>query len=196
MTEKLIRDKFWATFKPVNMKRHDFIDWFEDVRVGTRRLISMVPDEALDFKPHEEALSVLGLMQVFAKLEGPFVRGVCTGDWTDPKHPTDPRSQQIRAFEEDTDDFCISEDGIELFETVDEVLENLDEIHQESLDILAEISDEEFINRRVEVPWGEIGTIERLLLGMAEREIHHRAELYFALREYGVPVSEMIIFGP
>ncbi|MCX6646321.1 MAG: DUF664 domain-containing protein [bacterium] len=178
------------------MKRHDFINWFEDVRVGTRRLISMMPDEAFDFQFHEESLSMLGLMQLFAKLEEQFVRGVCTGDWTDPKHPTDPRSQQVRAFEEDTDDFCVSGDGIETPETVDDILEHLDLIHQESLDILADITDEEFMNRRVEVPWGETGTIERLLVGMVEREIHHRSELYFALREFGVPVSEAIIFGP
>ena len=178
------------------MKRHDFINWYEDVRIGTRRLITMMPDEAFDFRFHEDSLTILELMQVFKRLEEQFVRGVCTGDWSDPKHPTHARTQRFRAYEEDTDDFCAPESDDSGGNTVDEILEDLDRVHQESLDILAEITDDEFLNRRVEVPWGEVGTIERLLIGMVEREIHHRAELYFALREYGVPVSEMIIWGP
>lgn len=178
------------------MRLNDFINWFEDVRVGTRRLISMMPEDSFEFRLHSDSQTMLELAQVFAKLEKQFVKGVCTGDWTDPNHPTDIRSQQFRAYEEETDDFLDETFAIESPDTIDEILDHLDNIHQEALDIFAEISDEEFLTLRVAVPWGEEGTIQRLLIGMVEREIHHRSELYFALRGYGVPVSEMIIWGP
>lgn len=178
------------------MRRYDFINWFEDVRVGTRRLISMMPEDSSEFRLHSDSQTMLELAQMFAKLEEQFVKGVCTGDWTDPTHPTDTRSQQFRAYEEETDDFLDETYEIESPDTIDEILDQLDHIHQEALDILAGISDEEFLTLRVAVPWGEEGTIQRLLIGMVEREIHHRSELYFALRGYGVPVSEMIIWGP
>lgn len=156
----------------------------------------MTPDEAFDFRLHEDSPTILRLMQAFAGLEERFVRGICTGDWSNPDNPMDTRHQQISAFREETDDYEFSVTGLEVPDTVDEILEHLDRIHQEALDILAEITDDEFLTLRVQVPWGEEGTIERLLTSMVEREIHNRSELYFALREYGIPVSEMIIWGP
>ena len=178
------------------MNRHEFIDWFEDVRVGTRRLISMVPDEAFDYRQHENSPTLEQLMRAFGSLEERFVKGVCSGDWTDPLNPTDVRSQLRRAYAEDADDMDFVFDDSESLETSDDVLDHLDMIHQETLDILADLTDEEFQNSRVQVPWGEEATIQRLLIGMVEREIHHRTELYVALRQYGCRVNPMILWGP
>lgn len=176
------------------MNRHEFIDWYEDVRAGTRRLISVVPDEAFDFRATESGPTIEQIIRAFASLERQFIRGVCLGDWSDPASPTDVR-RQIRdsmVDEGDAQDFRMSDD----IETADDVLEELDRAHDDALDILAELSDEEFMNRVVVLPWGERGTIARLLLGLVEREIHHRTELYMALSLYGVPVTPMMLFGP
>jgi hypothetical protein len=179
-----------------SMNRHEFIDWLEDVRVGTRRLISMVPDEAFEYRATDEAPTVEQLMRAFASLEDQFTRGVCAGDWSDPGSPSDARREIARAYAEDTDDFEFAEEMSESMYTADEILDHLDRIHQESLDIIAELSDEEFQARKVQVPWGEEATIQRLMIGMVEREIHHRTELYLALQQYGLPMSLLILWGP
>ncbi len=178
------------------MKRIDFINWFEDVRLGTRRLITMVPDEAFHYRAHPSSTDLEHLMRVFAGLEEQFVKGVCTNDWSMTNQPTDVRRQITRAYAEDTDDFEGLDSDTEFFETVDEIIDHLDMIHQEALDIIADLSDEEFQNRKVNVPWGEEATVQRFLIGMVEKEIHHRAELYEALRHYGTDMSPMIIWGP
>jgi len=178
------------------MNKHEFIDWLEDVRVGTRRLIAMVPDEAFDYRAHNDAPTLEQLMRAFAGLEEQFVRGVCAGDWSDSKNPSDFRRQLQSAFAEDSDDPGGFPDDVCRLETTDEIIDQLDRVHQEALDIIAELTDEEFQARRVMVPWGEEATIARLLLGMVEREIHHRTELYLALQQYGIPMSQMMIWGP
>ena len=178
------------------MNRHEFIDWYEDVRVGTRRLMAMVPEEAFDFRPHRDSPTLEMLIRAFASLEGQYVRGVCTGDWSDPRNPTDARRQIQRAIAEDADDLDDFADGPESLETTQDILDHLDRVHQEALDIIAELTDEQFQSQRVLLPWGEEGTIQRLLIGLVEREIHHRTELYLALQQYGVPMSPMMIWGP
>jgi len=179
-----------------SMNRHEFIDWLEDVRVGTRRLISMVPEEAFEYKASDDAPTVEQLMRVFASLEDQFTRGVCAGDWSNPGSPSDARRQIATAYAEDTDDLEFSGVTSESMDTADEILDHLDRIHQESLDIIAELSDEEFQARKVQVPWGEEATIQRLMIGMVEREIHHRTELYLALQQYGIQMSQLILWGP
>ncbi len=178
------------------MNRHDFINWHEDIRIGTRRLIAMVPDEAFDYKPHEDSPTLEQLMRVFASLEEQFMKGVCRSDWTDPEQAIDARRQLHHAFAEDTDDLEGLSSESEQLDSVDEILDRLDSIHQEALDLFADVTDEEFLNRKVQVPWGEEATIQRLLVGMVEREIHHRTELFIALRQYGLKMSGMILWGP
>ena len=178
------------------MDRREFIDWYEDVRVGTRRLISMVPDEAFDFRPHRDAPTFEMLIRAFASLEEQYVRGVCTGDWSDPRHATDVRQQIRRAIAEEADDYGDGPGGPDGLDTARDVIDHLDQVHQEALDIIAELSEEEFLKRRVLLPWGEQGTILRLLVGLVEREVHHRTELYLALQHYGIPMSHMMIWGP
>lgn len=177
------------------MNRHEFIDWYEDVRAGTRRLISMVPEDAFDFRAWKTGPTMEQTMRAFAGLESQYIRGVCTGDWSDPGNPQDSRKQIRDAFAEEAGDPQYFDDECDL-QTSDEILDYLDQIHQESLDILAEISDEEFQNRRVALPWGEQGTVARLLLGLVEREIHHRTELYLALQQFGVRMHPMMLWGP
>jgi hypothetical protein len=181
------------------MNKFDFVNWFEDVRYGTRRLISMVPDEAFDFRANPDSPSMEKLMRAFGSLEEQFVKGICKSDWTDARNPTDARRQMEAAFAEDTDElegFCDLEYDTESLETVDDILDHLDMVHQEALDIIAQVDENNFSKRVVQVPWGEEATIERFLVGMVEREIHHRAELAFSLRLYGVPVTNQVIFGP
>jgi hypothetical protein len=177
------------------LNRHEFIDWYEDVRVGTRRLISIVPEEAFEFRAYETGPTLEQLMRAFASLEAQYVRGVCTGDWSDPRSPGDVRRQLCDAFAEEAADPQYFEQENEI-QTADEILDHLDLVHQEALDILAEVTDEEFQNRWVRLPWGEEGTLARLLLGLVEREIHHRTELYLALQAYGLRLSPMMLWGP
>jgi hypothetical protein len=184
-------DQNWS----IDLNRHEFIDWYEDVRAGTRRLISMVPDEAFDFQAIDCGPTIEQIMRSFASLEDQYVRGVCTGDWSSAKNPWDARRQISDTFASEASDSDLIDRPSEL-QTSEEILDYLDEVHQNSLDILAYISEEEFRSRWVALPWGDEGTIVRLLLGLVEREIHHRTELYIALQIYGIPMNAMMLWGP
>ncbi len=178
------------------MNRYEFINWYEDVRVGTRRLIAMVPEEAFDYRPHEGGPTLEMIMRAFASLEEQFIKGVCMGDWSDPKSATDVRRQMRDAFAEEANDLDALAEDVPQLESPEEILDQLDRVHQDALDVIAELSDEEFQRTRVVLPWGEEGTILRLLLGLVEREIHHRTQLFTALQTYGLKMSEMVIWGP
>jgi hypothetical protein len=177
------------------LNRHEFIDWYEDVRVGTRRLISIVPDEAFEFQANKCGPTIEQIIRTFASMEDQYIRGVVLGDWSDSRNADDMRRQVREAFAEEAGDAQYFEQVDEL-ETSDDVLDNLDEVHQNSLDILAELTEDEFQKRVVELPWGERGPISRLLLGLVEREIHHRTELYFALQAFGININTQILWGP
>lgn len=177
------------------MNLHEFIDWFEDSRAGTRRLISIVPTEAFDFRQNENAPTIEQIIRAFASLEYTFIKGVCTGEWTDSGNPSDIRRQIFDTLSEEAGDpeyFELSEE----LDSAEAILDHLDRVHQECLDILAALSENEFQTRIVKVPWGEEASIARLLLGLVEREIHHRTELYLALQQYGIRMNPMILWGP
>jgi hypothetical protein len=178
-----------------DLNRHEFIDWYEDVRAGTRRLIAMVPDEAFDFQAVDDGPTIEQIMRAFASLEDQYIRGVCTGDWSSPKNPWDACRQISDSLSSETAESDLIETPCEL-QTSEEILDYLDEVHQNSLDILADLSDGEFQSRWATLPWGDEGTIVRLLLGLVEREIHHRTELYISLQIYGIPMTAMMLWGP
>ncbi|MFH1675621.1 MAG: hypothetical protein ABIC40_01265, partial [bacterium] len=146
------------------MNKHEFIDWYEDVRYGTRRLISIAPEEALDFRPHENSETIEQMMRMFGTLEEQFVKGICRGDWSDSDSLDDARSQICDAFAEDSGEVGELTENEESTESTDEIIDRLDRIHQESLDILADVTEEEFQSHLVALPWSEQGTIVRLLL--------------------------------
>lgn len=177
------------------MTRHEFIDWYEDVRAGTRRLIGAVPEEAFEFQSFKDGPTIEQLMRTFASLEDQYIRGVCTGDWSDARNPWDARRQARDSFSEGASETDLI-DTINEPETSEEILDFLDETHQCSLDILADINDKEFQNRWVVLPWCDEGTIARLLLGLVEREIHHRTELYIALQLFGIRLTTQMLWGP
>jgi hypothetical protein len=182
-------------FGASNLNRHEFIDWYEDVRAGTRRLIAMVPEDAFEFQAFKDGPTIEHLMRTFASLEDQYVRGVCTGDWSDPRSPWDSRKQVRDALSEDAGDSDLV-DPCDEPETSEDILDRLDETHQCALDILADVTEEEFQKRWVTLPWGDEGTISRLLLGLVEREIHHRTELYLALQLFGIRMHPQMLWGP
>ena len=155
----------------------------------------MVPEDAFDFQAFDEGPTIEHLMRAFAGLEDQYIRGVCTGDWSDPKSPWDARRQMRDALSLNSGDTDIV-DACDQPETSGEILDYLDDVHQNSLDILADLSDEEFQHRWMAMPWGDEGTIARLLLGLVEREIHHRTELYISLQLYGIPMTTLMLWGP
>ncbi|HEX9743986.1 MAG TPA: hypothetical protein VGB30_01030, partial [bacterium] len=143
----------------------------------------------------ENSPTVEMLMRAFAALEDQYVCGVCTGDWGDPSSPRAVKQRARDLLSEETDDWDQDFYQDEM-DTPDAILDHLDMIHDESLNILADLSDDEFQHRTVDLPWGETGTIARLLLGLVEREIHHRTELFLLLKHFGIRITDQVIFGP
>lgn len=75
--------------------------------------------------------------------------------------------------------------GPELAEGFEATLAYLDEMHRQSMEIFAALSDEQLQNR-VQTPGGQSITCWKWLRAMIEHEIHHRGQIYLYLNMLGV----------
>ena len=66
------------------------------------------------------------------------------------------------------------------FETIDAIKELLSNVHADSLDYVAKLSDTD-LERTVTAPWGENYFLGDMIGHVVEHEIHHRGELSLIL---------------
>jgi uncharacterized damage-inducible protein DinB len=77
-------------------------------------------------------------------------------------------------------------------ESLENELQNLERVHQETLRLVAEFPLERWEEERVHAGLGFRRKADIILMGINEHEIHHRAQLMTCLRILGTPVPEAI----
>jgi len=80
--------------------------------------------------------------------------------------------------------------GREFGETYDQILLLLEDLHRQSMEIFARLSDED-LRKKCPTPGGIQITTWKWLRSLVEHEIHHRGQLYLYLALLGVPTPPL-----
>ena len=129
-----------------------YIDYFEGIRKRTLNFLNCVPAERVDFSPHPGKFTFGDLIRHLASTEAMFVRAVVEGRWAYEGH------------------------GPELGGTLGEALEYLRRRHGGAIAQLRDAPPEVLTVRRPTLQ-GPPTSGWRLLMAMAEHEIHHRSQV-------------------
>jgi hypothetical protein len=80
--------------------------------------------------------------------------------------------------------------------TVPEALAKLEKDKTTLRDVLAGVTEEDFANKIVSVPWGWKANLEKMSLDFREHFVNHKMQLFTYLKLLGFPVNtETLYFG-
>lgn len=144
-----------------------FLDYYDKVRERTLRLIKVVPPGQLDWSYLPGKFSIGDQIRHIATIERYMFAETIVG-----------RKSAYQG--------C----GKELADGYDNVLSFFNELHQQSLAIFRQLSDED-LQRKCVTPGNVEMRIWKWMRAMVEHEIHHRGELYIYLNLLGVKTPPM-----
>lgn len=139
-----------------------FLDYYENVRVRTRRLVELIPEEKLDHAPITGKFTFADLLRHVAAIERHMYAENVQGK---PSHYLG----------------C----GRTLADGKTEVVEFFDRCHRESTEIFARLTAQD-LNGKCVTPAGSPITVWKWLRLLPEHEIHHPGQLYAYLALIGV----------
>ena len=140
----------------------DFLPYFARVRERTRRVVSVIPPDRIEWRYEERRFSLGDLVRHVAATErwmwGENVQG---------------RPSRYPGH------------GVELAEGYDAVVRYFDDMHAESVAIFAALGPDD-LERKCPTPGGVELRTWKWLRAMTEHEIHHRGQMYMILGMLGV----------
>jgi len=140
------------------MNKTTIINFWDRVRSGLVETVGKFGDDELDYVAHENGYSVRQLILHIAREEvGEIQYGL---------------TRELDEFPGPFDD--------ELYLTVKSLLTLLSEVHQDTLDYLEGLIDED-LDRDFVAAWGVTYPLVTFILHVIEHEVHHRGELSLIL---------------
>lgn len=159
------------------MTKNQFYDVVVEAYRPGAKLIGMVPADRLDWRPGPTFMS---LGQVICHLGlglGGAIELLLNGNW--------PQGEEM-------------EKGMKLENLpscgVPEALEKLEKDKEVLRKALEGVSEEDFANRVVTVPWGMKGTVERMSIAFLEHFTNHKMQLFTYLKLLGQPVNTETLY--
>jgi uncharacterized damage-inducible protein DinB len=138
------------------MNAAQFFDHWNKVWRDLMRAIAMLKDEHLAFRPSEHyGRSVGEILAHIINLEEGWIHFVVR--------------RELSAWPEERD-----------FQSVDELRQTLNSVHQETMEYLATVPVDDF-NRIIQVPDDGTPKLGWILWHVFEQQIHHRGELFLCL---------------
>ena len=139
-----------------------FLGYYEHVRARTMRVVRCTPPDRIEWTCRPGGFTIGDLMRHVAAVE-----------------------RYVFAENVQGKPSRYAGCGRDLAEGLDDVLGFMERLHQESVEILARLSDED-LNRKGITPDGHPITAWKLLRAMTEHEIHHRGQIYVYLGILGI----------
>jgi len=144
-----------------------FLDYFDKIRERTTRVVTCIPPERIEWRAAEGRFTLGDLARHIAATERyVFAECACGG-------------RNLYAG-------C----GRELADGYDEIIRFMERMHSESMQMLAELTDDQLAEKCQSADGTPI-TTWKLLRSMVEHEIHHRGELYAYLGLLNVKVPPL-----
>jgi uncharacterized damage-inducible protein DinB len=144
-----------------------FLDYFDKIRERTMRVITCIPPEKIEWRAAEGKFTMGDLARHIAATERyVFAECACGG-----------RNRYAGC-------------GCEMAEGYDDIIRFMQRAHGESMQMLAQLTDDQLAQKCQSADGSPI-TTWKLLRSMVEHEIHHRGELYAYLGLLGVDVPPL-----
>ena len=159
------------------MKKDEFYQFSLDSYRPTESLLRMVPADKLDWKPGPTFMSLGQLIFHVSAGLGSELQMLVTGNWPNPE-------EMEKAMKEGNMPSCGSE----------EALSRLEKDKATLRDVLSGISEEDFTNKIVSVPWGWKSKMERMSLDFREHFTNHKMQLFTYLKLLGFPVNTNTLY--
>ena len=146
---------------------HPFLDYFAKIRERTMRVVACIPPDKIEWRAAEGKFTLGDLARHIAATErNVFAECACGG-----------RNRYAGC-------------GPELATGRDEVVRFMERMHNESMEMLSKLTDEQ-LQQKCQSADGTPMTTWKLLRSMVEHEVHHRGELYAYLGVLGVAVPPL-----
>ena len=160
------------------MTKDEYYDFVMQAYQPALTMIRMAPTDKLDWRPGPKFMS---LGQVVCHLStglGTELRVMLTGNW-----PT--MEEMDKGMRLENLPAC----------SVAEALANLEKDKTTLREVLASVSEEDFAQRVVSVPWGVQGKLEKMMLYFREHFTNHKQQLFTYLKLLGLPVDTTTLYG-
>jgi uncharacterized damage-inducible protein DinB len=159
------------------VKKEEFYKYVMDSFRPAETLIKMVPEDKLDYRP---ASGFMSMGQLICHLcdggIGESLRKTVRGDWPKMDEMEESMKHELPA--------CSPQEALDKLEQDREVL-------RETLD---GVSEKDFTNKLVSVPWGWEAKIEMMALQFLSHFFHHKMQLFTYLKLLGFPVNTTTLY--
>ena len=161
------------------MKKDEYYQYVLESFRPAESMLKMVPADKLDWKPGPSFMSMGQLISHLSDGIGAEFRNVLTNSWPKPE-------EMSEAMKQGNMPAC----------DVQEALAKLEKDKTTLREILSGITEEDFANKIVSVPWGWEFKMEKMALNFRDHFVHHKMQLFTYLKLLGFPVStETLYFG-
>jgi uncharacterized damage-inducible protein DinB len=159
------------------VKKEEFYQYVSDGFRPAESLVKMVPEDKLDWKPAEGFMSVGQLIcHLCDGGVGEALRKTIHGDW--------PGMEEMEASMKQEMPACGVGEALEKLETDRKVLH----------ETLSGVTQEDFENMLVSVPWGWEAKMEMMAHHFVSHFFHHKMQLFMYLKLLGFPVNTTTLY--
>ncbi len=155
------------------MNKEEFYQFALDSFRPAESMLKMVPADKLDWKPGETFMTLGQLICHLSDGIGTELRMAFTDSW--------PKSEDMMSKPMPT---C----------SVQEALDKLEKDKTTLREVLASLSEEEFANKVISVPWGWKSKMEKMALDFREHFTNHKMQLFTYLKLLGFPVNTETLY--
>ncbi len=157
------------------MKKDEFYQYSLDAYRPAESMLKMIPADKLDWKPGPTFMTMGQLICHLGDGIGTELNMVITNNWPQMENTsgTMPNMPSCSA---------------------QEALAKLEKDKTTLRDILAGVSEEDFANKIVSVPWGWKSRLEKMSLDFRDHFVHHKMQLFTYLKLLGLPVNTETLY--
>lgn len=157
------------------MRKDEYFQYAMEAFKPAETMLKMVPEDKLNWRPGTSFMTMGHLIHHLSGGIGTELRMVVENSWPKPEEMEEAMKQTPSC-------------------TVSEALARLEQDRSTLRDLLAGMTEEEFANKIVSVPWGWEFKMEKMALSFRDHFAHHKMQLFTYLKLLGLPVNTETLY--
>jgi uncharacterized damage-inducible protein DinB len=160
------------------MTKSDFYEIVTESYKPAEKMIGMVPADKLDWRPGPTFMSFGQLVYHLSDGLGAGLEWLLGGNWPS-------MEEMAEGMKLENLPSCSPKEALDKLEKDKKILRK----------VLDGMSEEDFTNQVVSVPWGVTAKMERMALHFLEHFTNHKMQLFTYLKLLGLPVNTEMLYG-